>query len=89
MFVFFSLVHFMTHFNFFMNLLLVFELMGFCVFLFCMNLSYISFSGVGLYFCIVILTFSVCETVLGMALLVSAARYTGRMNVKSFSFLGF
>lgn len=88
MFVFFSLIHFLTHFNFFMNLLLVFELMGFCVFLFCINLSFISFRGAGLYFRIVILTFRVCETVLGMALLVRAARYTGRMSVKSFRFLG-
>lgn len=72
-----------------MNLLLVFELMGFCVFLICINLSFVSFSRVGLYFSIVILTFRVCETVLGMALLVRAARYTGRTNVKSFRFLGF
>lgn len=72
-----------------MNLLLVFELIGFCVFLFCINLSFISFRRVGLYFSIIILTFRVCETVLGMALLVRAARYTGRANVKSFRFLGF
>nr|YP_009491831.1 NADH dehydrogenase subunit 4L [Dosinia troscheli]AWI68001.1 NADH dehydrogenase subunit 4L [Dosinia troscheli] len=86
---FFSLVHFFFQIKHFINLLLVFELFSFCVFLFCLCMSNISISVVGLYFCVVILCLGVCESVMGLAVLVNCSRYSGKKNIKSFSFLSF
>ena len=89
MFVFFSLLHFFLQKNFFLNLLLVFELISLCVYLVCVCFRSRSFRGVGLYLCVVFLCLGVCESVLGLAVLVNSSRGGGSTWLKSFSFLKF
>nr|UJH93089.1 NADH dehydrogenase subunit 4L [Chamelea gallina]UJH93128.1 NADH dehydrogenase subunit 4L [Venus verrucosa]UJH93154.1 NADH dehydrogenase subunit 4L [Venus verrucosa]UJH93180.1 NADH dehydrogenase subunit 4L [Venus verrucosa]UJH93206.1 NADH dehydrogenase subunit 4L [Venus verrucosa] len=86
---FFSMLHLFFQMTYFMNLLLTFELMSLSVFLACLCFSSLSGSSVGIYFCVVILTLGVSESVMGLAVLVSCSRFSGKEKVKSFSFLGF
>nr|AKZ29886.1 NADH dehydrogenase subunit 4L [Geloina coaxans] len=84
-----SVVYVIFNGSHFLNLLLVFEVMVVSVFvgLFCcFNFITCSF---GLYFSILFLTFAVCESVLGLSILVSVSRSSSVQYFKSFSFLGF
>nr|QOE56581.1 NADH dehydrogenase subunit 4L [Antigona lamellaris] len=86
---FFSLLHLFFQMQYFMNLLLVFEVLSLCVFLMCLCLGNIYGSSVMIYFCMVILCLAVSESVMGLAVLVNCSRFSSSSSVKSFSFLGF
>nr|UJH93167.1 NADH dehydrogenase subunit 4L [Venus verrucosa] len=86
---FFSMLHLFYQMTYFMNLLLTFELMSLCVFLTCLCLGNFSCSSVSIYFCVIVLCLGVSESVMGLAILVSCSRFSGKSKVKSFSFLGF
>nr|YP_010254939.1 NADH dehydrogenase subunit 4L [Venerupis aspera]YP_010455423.1 NADH dehydrogenase subunit 4L [Ruditapes variegatus]QUA05878.1 NADH dehydrogenase subunit 4L [Venerupis aspera]UUA63028.1 NADH dehydrogenase subunit 4L [Ruditapes variegatus] len=86
---FFSILLILMQEKFFMNLLLLFELLMLGVFSMCMVSGMISGSSVLGYLCITILCMEVSTSVLGLALLVNCSRFTGKSKVHSFSFLSF
>uniref|UniRef100_UPI00315C935C NADH dehydrogenase subunit 4L n=1 Tax=Glauconome virens TaxID=457868 RepID=UPI00315C935C len=84
-----SMLYVVMNSKHFLNLLLIFEMVVVSLFL---GLSYgfgVMASGFGLYFCVVFLTFAVCESVLGLSVVVLVSRFSGVGQVKPFSFLGF
>nr|YP_008758076.1 NADH dehydrogenase subunit 4L [Arctica islandica]AGC84102.1 NADH dehydrogenase subunit 4L [Arctica islandica]AGW53600.1 NADH dehydrogenase subunit 4L [Arctica islandica]AGW53612.1 NADH dehydrogenase subunit 4L [Arctica islandica]AHB12595.1 NADH dehydrogenase subunit 4L [Arctica islandica]AHB12597.1 NADH dehydrogenase subunit 4L [Arctica islandica] len=90
-FIFFIFSFFFVSFHekHFLSLLLIFEVLTISVFIGSLFFIGLSMNLMGLYFCVVLLTLGVCEAVLGLSLLVSSVRFTGKKQVKSFSFLGF
>nr|YP_009943029.1 NADH dehydrogenase subunit 4L [Villorita cyprinoides]QOD40734.1 NADH dehydrogenase subunit 4L [Villorita cyprinoides] len=79
---------FMNSFHF-LNILLVFELIVVSLFVGMFYGFSLGMSTYSLYFCIIFLTFAVCESVLGLSILVGMSRFSGVSMVKPFGFMGF
>nr|YP_009128918.1 NADH dehydrogenase subunit 4L [Saxidomus purpurata]AJT47988.1 NADH dehydrogenase subunit 4L [Saxidomus purpurata] len=88
-FFFFAIFHLFYQAKIFLNMLLVFELLTFLIFCMGMFLSSVSLNYVGFHVCLLILCFGVVETVMGLAILISCSRYTGKTKFVSFSSLKF
>nr|YP_010121799.1 NADH dehydrogenase subunit 4L [Callista chinensis]QRE83919.1 NADH dehydrogenase subunit 4L [Callista chinensis]QWM94238.1 NADH dehydrogenase subunit 4L [Callista chinensis] len=73
----------------FLNMLLVFELLTFLIFSVSMFLGGVTFSSTAFHVCLLVLCFGVTETVMGLAVLISCSRKSGKTKVTSFSFLKF
>ena len=73
----------------FLNILLVFELLTFLVFSVGVFLRGVSLRMRGFHVCILILCLGVTETVIGLAVLISCSRKTGKVKVAPFRFLKF
>nr|QVD39158.1 NADH dehydrogenase subunit 4L [Corbicula fluminea]WNS59842.1 NADH dehydrogenase subunit 4L [Corbicula fluminea] len=89
-FLFFLSVFYVFYNSFhFLNVLLVFELMVVSIFVGLFYGLSVGTNGFSLYFCIIFLTLAVCESVLGLSILVGVSRFSGMYQTKPFSFLGF
>lgn len=85
----FSIVQLVHQVKHFLSLLLVFEILTICVYIFSLGLRECSFSLVSHFLGVLILCIAVAETVIGMAILVSCSRFGRKSHVNSFRLLGF
>nr|YP_003934251.1 NADH dehydrogenase subunit 4L [Paphia euglypta]ADB03049.1 NADH dehydrogenase subunit 4L [Paphia euglypta] len=89
MFVFFSLLCVMWQEKFFLNVLLLFEILMISLFVLCVYGGILSESVMVAYTSIMVLCLDVSGSIMGLALLVNSSRGTGDLKVHSFSFLSF